>query len=301
MKKPIIFLNILLLAVFGCQKPGPVTVDTGTSDDVLDVSTVVPADSAATFGQIDSLGILPADAATFSGFLLVNSVTYDNGPADTNVVKQYAAVYFADRSHPVVDGRGRVLGYYGMNITPTLTGSKIMVNSLPMVRIPYRLRLPGVTGDSICGYLYVRNLAGTHHPNTAFLWNVPAGDQGSVAGFTVQIVTPEDVHVLAPEGGSVLSRNSPITLRWAGKGDLNIVVSVIDPVTQATTAVMKLHPKSGTGKAVLDARVLALLPPGRHFVFSFIAANRQEITVGQYQGKVLVQAAAVYNIYVELK
>jgi hypothetical protein len=52
---------------------------------------------------------------------------------------------------------------------------------------------------------------------------------------------------------------------------------------------------------VLDARVLALLPPGRHFVFSFIAANRQEITVGQYQGKVLVQAAAVYNIYVELK
>jgi hypothetical protein len=188
MKKPIVFLNILLLAVFGCQKPGPVTVDTGTSDDVLDVSTVVPADSAASFGQIDSLGILPADAATFSGFLLVNSVTYDNGPADTNVVKQYAAVYFADRSHPVVDGRGRVLGYYGMNVTPTLTGSKIMVNSLPMVRIPYRLRLPGDTGDSTCGYLYVRNLAGTHHPNTAFFWNVPAGDQGSVAGFTVQIM-----------------------------------------------------------------------------------------------------------------
>ena len=301
MKKPIVFLNILLLAVFGCQKPGPVTVDTGTSDDVLDVSTVAPADSAASFGQIDSVGILPADAATFSGFLLVNSVTYDNGPADTNVVKQYAAVYFADRSHPVVDGRGHVLGYYGMNITPTLTGSKIMVNSLPMVRIPYRLRLPGVTGDSTCGYLYVRNLAGTHHPNTAFLWNVPAGDQGSVAGFTVQITTPEDVHVLAPEGGSVFSRSSPITLRWTGKGELNIVVSVIDPVTKATTALMKLHPKSSTGKAVLDARVLALLPPERHFVFSFIAANRQEIAVGQYQGKVLVQAAAVYNIYVELK
>jgi len=58
-----------------------------------------------------------------------------------------------------------------------------------------------------------------------------------------------------------------------------------------------------TGRAILNARVLAMLPRDRRFwVFTFVLANRDtSLVVGGFQGGVLIQAASVYNSYVELR
>jgi hypothetical protein len=48
--------------------------------------------------------------------------------------------------------------------------------------------------------------------------------------------------------------------------------------------------------------VLQQFPRASHYVFTFILRNRKEIGFAQTQaGKVLVQAAEVYNSYIELR
>jgi hypothetical protein len=65
---------------------------------------------------------------------------------------------------------------------------------------------------------------------------------------------------------------------------------------------MKIHPANNEGKAVIDPRILQLLPRERFFMFSFIIANRDEKkSMGQYPGRILVQAASVHNSYVEFQ
>ena len=110
--------------------------------------------------------------------------------------------------------------------------------------------------------------------------------------------------VFSPAGGAVVSRRQDLELRWSsgGKAPL-ILISVYDPATKTSKPLVKVRPRTNTGRMYIPSSLLREFPATqRFFLFTFILANRQEnVTLGQYAGPVLVQAASVYSSVVELR
>ena len=83
---------------------------------------------------------------------------------------------------------------------------------------------------------------------------------------------------------------------------MQIIISIFEPMARRSIPILELRPRMNTGKALLPASVLRQFPRTPFYVFTFILSNRKEIGFIQAQtGKVLVQAAAVHNSYIELR
>lgn len=292
MRLPVVMLTVFLISLGGCQEPSAVQLLPDSNE--LEVTAISLADTNYAAGQVDSLAVLPGDQLRFAGQITINKVTYD-GPGAFRTHAR-ARVLFEDRNREVRH-QFRRFGYYGIDLgTVTLDGS-------PMARVPHRVLIRRLLADSIvtAGVEYVADLSGEYLPNTIFTWSAPAPDP--ISPFTAAIRTPDALTVQSPAGGSIISRNRDLPLRWTGRGNLAIIISAYDPSTQRVRPFLHLRPRMNTGGALLKARILALLPHDRRFwVFTFVLANRDaSLVLEGFQGGVLVQAASVYNSYVELR
>jgi hypothetical protein len=299
MRIPYSILAIVLIFGTGCQKPGPVTVDPDVIlNSTLEVTTIGIPDTNLTVSGVDSSGVIPAEGVNYAGFLLLNNIRYDAG-AGAFKTEVYSSVVFVDRNRPLL-WNGKPVGYFGIDVAPGPL-QFVTINSLPLLRIPYRLKVPGMAvRDSAFGYTFIREVSAMYQPNTTFTWNVPA--LNATSSFAPQIKSPDELRVSSPAGGSVLPRAKGLVLRWSGKGEIDIVISLFTPGTRKTKPLLKIHPKVNTGGAVLDQRILQLLPRDRFFVLTFILAKREERQLpGLFNGKILIQAAAVHNSYIELQ
>jgi hypothetical protein len=295
MRKLSILACCLFLYQAGCQKPSPLTVEPPADTGTLHVTVLSNPDTNIAVTPIDSVGVLPADQTTYSGLFLVNTVKYDNGHGAFPVA--YASAYFGDRNHPLVVN-GKTVGYYGIDLMPSSI-FPLRIGGIAMVRYPYRIHLAG--RDTTFGYMY-RAAFASLQPRNNYDWDDPRPDSTHLSGFRDSVVIPEDLKVLAPVGGSVLSRTEQIVMRWTGSGDLVIVISTFNPLTGKSRPVLKLEPEVNTGTAVIDPRLLQLLPQSRNFVFTFIIANKADRLLGGLpKDRVLVQAASVYNSYLQLQ
>ena len=298
MKKLVILICLVFLCQAGCQKPSPLTVEPPVESPAgsLLVTVVSNPDTNITVSPIDSTGVLPADQTGYSGLFLVNTVKYDNGHG--MVALAYASAYFGDRNRPLV-ANGKVVGYYGIDLMP-YAASPLKIGTINMVRYPYKINIGG--RDTTFGSMYRASLSSASvKPKTSFDWDDPVPDS-RLNGFKDSVQTPEDLIVQDPAGGSVLSRSKQVDLRWSGSGNIVIVISTYNTVTGKTKPVLQLQPAFNTGKAVIDPHVLQLLPQVRNFVFTFIIANRFDRLLGVVpKDRILIQAASVHNIYVQLQ
>ena len=296
-KLPAISVCLLLAWMFGCQKPSPLTVEppTGSPAGSLEVTVLANPDTNVAVNSVDSSGVLPAEQTKYSGLFLVNNVKYDNGHGILPVA--YASAYFGDRNRPFV-ANGKTLGYWGVDLMP-LTSYPLKIGGFAMTRVPYRIHVG--TRDTTFGWMY-RAVFASVQPTHSYDWDDEDPDPVfSPVHFHDTVQTPEDLRVLAPAGGSVLSRTQPLQLRWTGGGQIRIVISTYNVITGRTRPVLQLTPDVNTGSAVIEPSLLALLPQARNYVFTFIIANRSERLLGQQlQDRTLVQAASVYNSYVQI-
>jgi len=285
----------LLLCQAGCQKPAPLTVEPPSAESLL-VTVLGNPDTSITVNPIDSVGVLPTDQTTYPGLFLVNSVKYDNGRGILALA--YASAYFGDRNRPLIVN-GKIVAYYGIDLMPSAS-SPLKLGTFLMTRFPYRVHIG--SRDTTFGYMY-RAVFASLQPQARFDWDDPRPDTTRLSGgFRDSVVTPEDLRVLAPVGGSVLSRLKQVDLHWTGSGNLIIVISTFDPVTGRSRPILQLQPTANTGRAVIEPRLLQLLPQSRNFVFTFIIANRVDRQLGGLpKDRILVQAASVYNSYLQLQ
>ncbi|HTY59845.1 MAG TPA: hypothetical protein VMF59_13560 [Bacteroidota bacterium] len=297
MRKLSILACCLFLCQAGCQKPSPLTVEPPADSPAgtLRVTVLSNPDTNIAVTPFDSVGVLPADQTTYSGLFLVNTVKYDNGHGTLSVA--YASAYFGDRNRPLVVN-GKTIGYYGIDLMP-FSIYPLKIGGIAMVRYPYRIHIG--SRDTTFGYMY-RAVFASLQPRNNYDWDDPRPDTTRLSSFHDTVVTPEDLKVLAPAGGSVLSRTKQLVLRWNGSGNLAIVISTLNPLTGKSKPILKLEPDVNTGTAVIDPRVLQMLPQTRNFVFTFIIANKAERLLGGLpKDRVLVQAASVYNSYLQLE
>jgi len=281
-----------LLSVAGCQKPADVALTPEITDDNIEVNAVVLPDTNIAVSSVDSSAVLPDDQVRYDGSCVINSVTWDAGSAAFTAA--YSRVFFADS---VVRVLGRKVGVGGLDVG-TLT-----LNSALMLKVSHRIpldRLFGRDTNVVRGVEYLMDLTQSYQADHSYSWTVYSHLSPV---FTVGIETPEALSVLAPRGGSVLPRDKNAEILWkGGKGKVSIIVSQYDLLLKRAKPLLELRVKSNTGRAMLPVKLLAMLPAQRYFVLTFILANRKEISVSQpASGTILVQAASVYNSYVEVR
>jgi hypothetical protein len=288
----LILLLIGLLAIAGCQQPADIALTPEVSDDNLEVHAVVLPDTNIAVSSVDSSAVLPDDQVRYDGSCVINSVTWDAGTAVFTTA--YSRVFFADSVVRVV---GRKVGVGGMD------AGALTLNGALMLKVPHRIpvaRLFGHDSTIVRGVEYLMDLTQSYQADHLYSWIVYSHLSPVL---NVAIDTPEPLSVLSPRGGAVLSRNKNAEILWkGGKGKVSIIVSQYDPLLKRAKPLLELRVKANTGRAVLPVKLLAMLPATRYFVLTFILANRKETPVSQpASGTILVQAASVYNSYVEVR
>lgn len=291
MKHLLTILSLALLLSWGCHQPAEVELKPQDPDQELEITSAVVTDTSRQYAAVDSMGVLPKDQILFDGALGVRTVTFDAGRTIQTIA--FSSVFFADRSRPVESPLfpGRRIGYFGFDLGPvTLNGSL-------MFKIPHRISLEMVHRDTTAGVEYVRDLTLSYQPRTTYTWAISPSMMGP---FTATIESPEDLNVLWPRGGTVVPRSQDLVLRWTGKGNLTVIVSLFEQ--GKTKPLLSVTPTINRGRATLSPLVLQSLRGGKTYVFTFVLYNRKEsLAVNQFAGKVLVQAASIYNSYVELR
>jgi hypothetical protein len=290
----IVFLlaSSAVAALMGCEQPAEVELRPVEVDGGVVVSSIAEADTGLVIAPVDSSGMLPIDRYRFEASMQVTRVVYDAGAKSVDSFAVSRA-YFSDRGRPVLFG-GRVLAYFGLDL------GVINLNGSPMLKRFYRIPIPRVGRDTIAGVEYISNLTQEYKPNTVYEWSL-SGIVGQ--GFRPSIQSPDDLRVLSPVGGSIVPKGRDLLLRWTGKGNVWIVISAYDPVTKSSKPLLHIVPTdAGRNRAVLSSQTLRLLPANRFYWFTFTFYNRLERGgMGQYPGKILIQAASVYNSLVELR
>ncbi len=280
--------GVVTLLLSACQQPAEVRLT--PSDDVanLDVNAVVLPDTIVTAASVDSSGVLPADQKTFGGVFIINRVVLDFGMggipfaySQVAVTNVDSAIHFGDHD----------IGYRGLYL------GNVYLNGVPMDR---HIRFVPVHSSLVdFGWQYGSNLTSAYQPNQTYTWMAAPMTMGS---FNLSIRTPENLTVQSPLGGSVIPRDQDLTLQWKGQGTISIVLSWYDRTSSRSIPLLQLRPRLNSGHAIIPAKLLSQLPLKRDFVFTFILSNRKETTVvQQYSGKILVQAASIYNTYVTLR
>lgn len=281
-----------LFLVAGCQQPAEIELESDPADENLEVYAVNLTDPDVATNPVDSIAVLPDDQTKYAGLFVINSVTWDAGTTVRHLAYSRALV-----GDTIVRVLGRKVGVRGRDLG-TMT-----LNGMPMYKVPHRIpvnRIFGRDTSIIFGVEYVTGLGQNYLANHVYTWTMTP-----VSGTprTVDIETPDSLVVLAPKGGAVFLRGTDADIRWSGgRGKMTIIVSAYEPTLNQLIPVMELRVKANSGRAKFPAKLLAMLPAHRHFVLTFVLANRSVSDVGQpVSATVLVQAAFVHNCYIEVQ
>lgn len=288
-------LLLLTLLLFGCQHPTEVQVKQDTQPDPVQV-TPVPVDTLTAYqNPIDSTAITPEDQQKYFAFMLVTATQFDAGGIVAS--STVSNVRFLDTSRAFRFG-GRTLGYWGMNIGPLLA-SPLTINGHSMLQIPHRIR-EGI-GSAFFGWEYYWLEGGKGGIDSVYTWSAQTDSIGTI---NVSINAPGPLTVSAPKGGGVYQRDENLSLRWDGPPGEQVLIylSSVNQLTGDTRPLMMFKPLGTSGKAVINSNVLKALPLDRHYVLSFVLANRRIIPgLTNFHADVLAQAAFVYNTYIEIR
>jgi hypothetical protein len=292
MKKRMILPFLLAVGVAGCKQPAEVELTPDETATNLEVLAIVLPDTDIEVTAVDTIGVLPDEQVRYTGSCVINATTWDGGTGIKRAA--YSRVFIADSG---VRAIGRLVGFSGLDL------GLVTLNGNLMLKSPHRVpvgRLFGQDSTLVRGVEYLADLTTTYLPDREYTWTIPLH---LAPNLVVTTETPEELKVTSPAGGTIVPRARDLHLRWTGgKGRLSIVVSVFEPLQKKSRPLFELRVKANTGHAIIPAKLLALLPQQRLFVFTFILSNKKEITAtSPLSGRVFVQAASVHNSYVELR
>jgi hypothetical protein len=292
MKRFLIILALTTVLLAACQQPSDIELQGDPRQSMLEVVSVKVPDTLVTLSPVDSCAILPDDQMNFWGRFVILRVTLDGGPGYASSFA-YSNVLVSDSS---IRTASRIMGFNGMDLgVVTLNGSL-------MVEVAHRIRIrTPFAPDTVLvrGVEYLADLSSNYVPNQLYTWTATSVQYGRI---DVSVRSPDNLTVESPKGGSIHSRDRDLALQWTGaNGKVTIIISAFDRFSRRSFPLLELRPRENTGRALIPASLLRQLPRRQDFVFTFILSNRRDASVVQSQGgRVLVQAASVYNSYIQL-
>jgi len=291
-KHALIILSSLGLLLAGCKQPAEVELDGVGQENEFEVISLDQGDSDVPVNQVDSVAVLAEDQLNFAGLFIVNNVKVDDGRSIRAFA--FSKAFVADLGRPIIiPPFGRRVGHFGVFL------GNLTLNNSPMTPILHRIRVRRMHADTtiVAGFEYFRDLTSDYQANQTYVW------RSDSTGAGVSIQSPAELSVLSPRGGSVILRTRVLRLRWSGVERVFVIISAREASTERLKPVLLIRPTGNQNSVVLSPKVLRLLPRSPHFVFTFVRANRKELSIGGpvFSGEILVQAASVYNSYVELR
>jgi hypothetical protein len=292
MKRLLVLFGLISLIMGGCKHPSDVELVDETAASNIEVFAVAIPDSNIATASVDSTGVLPDEEVKAAAAFLINAVTWDAGTVKKSVA--YSRAFFADS---VVRLSGSTVGFVGRDV------GSVWLDGALMLKVPHRIPVvrPILSDSAIVrGVEYVSDLSGSYQHDHAYSWTVMNRLQSVL---TVGERTPEALNVLSPRGGAIHSRAANLPVTWnGGKGKMTVIISYYDVMKKKARPLLELRVRTNNGRAVIPAKLLSQLPPGTTFVLTFVLANKTVSTVTQpVAGRILTQAAAVYNVFVELR
>lgn len=292
MNRVLMFLFGITLILGGCRHPSEVELADDAAGSNLEAFAVSLPDTNIAVNSVDSTGVLPGDEVKAAGAFLINAVTWDAGTMKRSIA--YARAFFADS---IVRVSGHTVGFVGRDV-----GSVVLDGAL-MVKVAHRIPvLRTVKPDSVLvrGVEYLADLTGSYQHDRQYTWTVI---NRLVPILTVSERTPEALAVLAPRGGAIHARSKDLPISWnGGKGKMSVVISSYEPVLKRVRPLLELRVRTNNGRAFIPSKLLSQLPARTTFILTFVLANRTDSVIAQpVSGKIISQAAAVYNVFVELR
>jgi len=274
---------LFLILLASCDSP--MGVQLVQEDNGVEVTSLVQGNTSFRLSPIDTTGVLPSDELAYEGSFIVNIVQHDTG--EGGQVESFARVIVSNRQLPIQAG-GLTFGYHGINL------GSVHLNGAPMVSRQHTVDV----GDSVvaAGTEYAKPTGFAYKATQTYTWEVDSIDDRGIS-----IDAPGPLTVESPVGGSVISTDSDLELRWTCQNNVTVVISMVGPLGKPKP-MLSLTPKK-SGSAVVPSKVLQLLPPNHLYVFTFIQANRKVVKVEDpfFTGDLLVQAASVYSKVVFLR
>jgi hypothetical protein len=273
------------LLLTGCHQPSEIKLAPEEDAGNLEARAVIQPDSNVAVSSVDSSGILADEQLRFGAWLTVTHLCYDDGK---NVkTASFSRVFIADSTLRSAAG---LAGFRGMFIGPILLNGSLMT---PVVH-----RVKGI-GDS--GVEYLANLNGAFE--SRYRWRAIPTQVGEI---DQSIDTPDTIRLTSPAAGSVIPRSKDLTLRWrGGRGNLSVILSRYHEVRGVFIPLVEFRVRVNNGVAVVPASFLRQLPPStlpNSYMLTFVlSTRREEIVVANYAGKLIMQAASIYNCFVSLK
>lgn len=292
MKRLLCALGVLSLVIGGCKHPSEVDLVDEAASTNLEAYAVAIPDSNIAIASVDSTGVLPEEEIKSAAAFLINMVTWDAGSVKKTVA--YSRAFFADS---VARLSGSTVGFVGRDV------GSVYLDNAAMLKIPHRIPvLRAILQDSAIfrGVEYISDLSGSYQHDHQYTWKVGSRLLPVLA---VTESTPEELNVTAPRGGTIHSRAVNMPIAWnGGKGKMTVIISIYDPGKKRVRPLLELRVRTNNGRGVIPAKLLSQLPSGATFVMTFVLANKTVTNVTQpVTGRIFTQAAAVYNVFVELR
>lgn len=283
---PLFILTVLFM--WGCSDIQPVSiVDDSTDSELIQMNAVsLSTDSLFVSSGVDSSGITGDGNGKYFARMIVTGIRYDL-PLRSDSLLQAEAI-FLDRLNPI-QANGRVNAYPSFNLGAIILNG----DTLPMQQ--RRNRIFGV--DSLLGYKYQMRKSYSYESGKIYRWQVSGNN--TIDSADVSIVSPSEIRVydISPK---IISADVPLSIKWSCANKIvNIFISKESGLLQKSwTPILHLKVRNTKGEVTIPPKILEILPIHQHqrFLFTFSSESRFTRSISGYSDSVLVEAASLHNI-----
>ena len=308
------FAGALLLGAVGCDRPGPIEVIHDDAREPIQVNYLLGRESgndslvvtSEAETQFDLTGVLQTEDEVYPATMVVNGIESEfNG---TKTQQSLSRVVLQDKSSPdsVVGNFGRFVKYQHLNV------GNVRVNGTELDKEEVILQIRSSSNPIVRNGVLYKLLTQAFSQSKEFDWRpnldyaVAADGKAGIHEFTKIIDSPDKVTLTNPKPYSLVFADEDLTLRWRGKSGESVVavISFYDEAQKRVgRPIMELKTSSSTNAMLIPTKLLGLIPKTSNgkYVITLISANRKEVTVDGYSGRVLVQSASIHNVAVTLK
>lgn len=297
-----ISLLIILIALLnGCDQPAPTELINDMPDNSSELQIEVLGGNVTDEYYSDGFDTTGVDfsARAITNLVSVSGikVTYKN----TTIESSLAQARFLDKSKPIKNSDGIVIGY--QSSTPGI----VLFNNKIANIVPYRIRFrsKGVLSDTLIGQRYqlfsgwlghLDPFGFNYSSNVNFKLNPLAG-----SSINFDVPTLQQITAVLHMSGSLTSKNLVTRVEWDNKGSqgVELIIGVVPKNSSNTYPLFRIRSRD-TGLIKIPQHLLNDLPAGRfsHFVLSLKRKVEFIRTGGNQEINVLSQS--IHTIKAEI-
>ncbi len=312
MKLNIKHIAFLILATFyACNGPNltELTVEQNSSNssaEVLELENVAPtADGGAFSANYDSTGQVNPSPQKYFNIISFSKIEIENanGQGASETI-DYASAQFFDRTKPVKNNRGQVIGYKSV-----LLGDLYFNNFKARTAkssMHYMMHGMGTKMGNGMRYMLVKTSKGSQGKSIAAyggVLNVRLMKM-RMRRLNVQISVPQKLKAQVFKEGNFKNENLRIALSWqnpTGK-KLEVVLGGIKPGENSLVPLIRFKTPDD-GKLVLPSKLVNSIPlqKFKYLILTMIRRIEKEASAEQLKSKFYISSQSIQNLRFEIK